>query len=140
MSEEISLSLLHWFCVNYSKKYSIVLNNGQFNVYLEYLKAFKEAGGRVNFDFFVRTKKVKIGKNIYSHAQTNALKWAFENGIIRYCQINKAQIKEDLDDTVRLKDIDILANKMKRVEFEKKIIKVTLDIDPRDNNNYNPNV
>jgi hypothetical protein len=108
---KISLRIIDWFATNYAKKHGTVYNilsktddNGnckRFKVYIDYklkLKAYSKS----NFDPFCRWERTiipyKDGKLLETTVgQLNFFKWAIENKIIEYIEVNYDAIEKDMN-------------------------------------------
>ncbi len=114
----ISLRIIEWFVINYSKKYNITypLKKGNrtvtFNVHHSYDEHLNSYGKRL-FDMFRRKgKDSSKTKPIYIDyiddngnpqklktmvCQLNFFKWCISNGILDYIKKHYKKIKDDLD-------------------------------------------
>ena len=112
----ISLNLLEWLVINYSKHHGIVykfMKNGKIKsifLWIEYESAL-EGNNKKSFDFFQRNPRDKKGRKINkiinleygdnkylktTVAQLNFFRWAIRNGVIDYLKNNLANIHEDM--------------------------------------------
>ena len=100
-SSNISLRIIDWFVTNYSKKKNIsyLVNNIQFTVYLSYKSQLK-AFSKKQFDPFCRRERINFKyKDIVINTtvgQLNFFKWALENNIINYINLNIKDIELDM--------------------------------------------
>ncbi len=115
-NQKLSLNLLEWFVINFSKHYGIVYDfvkcgkTRKIFVWLEYESAL---GGnhKKSFDIFNRNQKTKKNKKIiktinleYSSgkfmkttvAQLNFFRWAIKNGVIDYLKAHINEIHADM--------------------------------------------
>jgi hypothetical protein len=135
---KMSLRIVDWFTTNYSKKYFTVynLNGERFKVYTDYKLKLK-AYSKKRFDPFCRWDRIQIPFTPDTYIETtigqlNFFKWAIENKVLEYIEINYDAIESDmnsrnsankrLDDIIVLpKDSDIVSkpvkNRKKRAEL-----------------------
>lgn len=101
---KISLRIVDWFATNYSKKYYTVYsipNESRFKVYNDYKLKLK-AYSKKRFDPFCRWERITIPYKNDKFIQTtigqlNFFKWALENGVIDYININYDTIDNDMN-------------------------------------------
>ena len=107
----ISLRILDWFVTNYSKKnninYQITINNKikNFIVYLDYKSQLK-AYSKKQFDPFCRRERISFidhdnNELITTVGQLNFFRWAIENNILEYIEINFEVIEMDMNNSLR---------------------------------------
>ena len=107
----ISLRILDWFVTNYSKKnnihYQIILNNKikNFIVYLDYKSQLK-AYSKKQFDPFCRRERISFidhdnNELITTVGQLNFFRWAIENNILNYIELNYDLIELDMNQSLR---------------------------------------
>lgn len=135
---KMSLRIVDWFTTNYSKKYFTVynLNGERFKVYTDYKLKLK-AYSKKRFDPFCRWDRIQIPFTPDTYIETtigqlNFFKWAIENKVLEYIELNYDAIESDmnsrnsankrLDDIIVLpKDSDIVSkpvkNRKKRAEL-----------------------
>ena len=115
-NSKLSLNLLEWLVINYSKHYGVVYNfmkNGKVRsifLWIEYESALS-GNNKKSFDFFQRNqrdkKKRKVDKTINLEykdsqylkttvAQLNLFRWAIKNGAIDYLKTNLDKIYDDM--------------------------------------------
>ena len=107
-SSDISLRLLDWFITNYSKSRNIkykLENNTDFRVHNDY-KAQLKAYSKKQFDPFCRRNRIlfyyQLNENVETQyikttvGQLNFFRWAIQNNIINYINLNMKQIEEDM--------------------------------------------
>jgi hypothetical protein len=100
----ISLRIVDWFTTNYAKKYYTVYdlpNGNRFKVYNDY-KLKLRSYSKKRFDPFCRWDRISIPYKNETHLQTtigqlNFFKWAFENNVIDYIELNYAAIEKDMN-------------------------------------------
>jgi hypothetical protein len=109
----ISLRIVDWFVTNYAKKYYTIYElpirqNGEltsevyrFKVYNDYKLKLK-AYSKKRFDPFCRWERVSIPYDNEKSMETtigqlNFFKWAIENNIINYIEINYSTIEADMN-------------------------------------------
>jgi hypothetical protein len=104
----ISLRIVDWFATNYAKKfytcYNILSNNNlcrRFKVYNEYKNELRSYSKK-KFDPFCRWERISIpykdGKYIETTiGQLNFFKWAIENKVIDYIDVNYETIEKDMN-------------------------------------------
>ena len=100
----ISLRIVDWFTTNYAKKYYTVYdlpNGNRFKIYNDY-KLKLRSYSKKKFDPFCRWDRISIPYKNDTHIQTtlgqlNFFKWAFENKVIDYIEINYADIERDMN-------------------------------------------
>lgn len=97
----ISLRLLDWFVTNYSKKYSVIIND-TFDVYQNYKLQLKSYSKK-QFDPFCRKEKLIFYYNDEeeecietSCGQLCFFRWCFENNILEYVNNNLKHIESDM--------------------------------------------
>ena len=107
-TNNISLRIIDWFVTNYSKKNNtnylinkdLSDNTKQFNVYYSY-KAQLKSYSKKKFDPFCRRNRIEFtidGENIISTmGQLNFFKWAINNSIIDYINLNYKVIENDMN-------------------------------------------
>jgi hypothetical protein len=106
---KISLRIVDWFATNYAKKYYTLYtideteNNieRRFKVYVDYKLKLK-AYSKKRFDPFCRWERISIpykgGKHIETTiGQLNFFKWALENKVADYIEMNYADIEKDMN-------------------------------------------
>lgn len=126
--DNISLRLIDWFVTNYSKKTNVVYilnkkegkiiqdkirnseNLYQINVFQEYKSQLK-AFSKKKFDPFCRRERINFNcrdKVINTTlGQLNFFRWAISNRIIDYIEINKSQIEDDMNISLKtIKDTE----------------------------------
>lgn len=133
---KMSLRIVDWFTTNYSKKYFTVyiLNGERFKVYTDYKLKLK-AYSKKRFDPFCRWDRIQIPFTPDTFIETtigqlNFFKWAIENKVLEYIELNYEAIESDmnsrnsankrLDDLVLPKDSDVskpVKNRKKRAEL-----------------------
>lgn len=149
---KMSLRIVDWFTTNYSKKYFTVynLNGERFKVYTDYKLKLK-AYSKKRFDPFCRWDRIQIPFTSDTFIETtigqlNFFKWAIENKVLEYIELNYESIETDmnsrnsankrLDDLLVLpKDSEVskpVKNRKKRAELSisasKSIKKESIDI------------
>ncbi len=113
---KLSLNLLEWLVINYSKHHGVIYSifkNGKAKsifLWIEY-EAALDGNNKKSFDFFQRNprdkKKKKIKKTINleygeskylktSVAQLNFFRWAIKNGVIDYLKKHLDEIYNDM--------------------------------------------
>ena len=105
---DISLRIIDWFVTNYSKKYntSYILDNKQFNVYLNYKKQLK-AYSKKQFDPFCRRYRINFTYDnnnnsiITTVGQLNFFRWAIKYKIIDYIINNLTNIEQDMTKSLK---------------------------------------
>ena len=117
-TNNISLRIIDWFVTNYSKKNNtsfmiyekngqkmldlnnINLNSKQFNTYYSYKSQLKSYSKK-RFDPFCRRDRIEFmidnEKIISTLGQLNFFKWAINNSIIDYIEINYKEIENDMN-------------------------------------------
>ena len=101
---KVSLRIIDWFTTNYAKKNNTyyMVNNKRFKVYDSYklkLKAYKKS----RFDPFCRLDRIQIPIEQNTRCiettvgQLNFFKWAIENNIVAYIELNYMTIEEDMN-------------------------------------------
>ena len=117
-TNNISLRIIDWFVTNYSKKNNtsfmiyekdgqkkLDLNNNnnnskQFNTYYSYKTQLKSYSKK-RFDPFCRRDRIEFmidnEKIISTLGQLNFFKWAINNSIIDYIEINYKEIENDMN-------------------------------------------
>ena len=130
---KISLRIVDWFATNYAKKYYTLYNIQQthdnsirrFKVYNDYKLKLK-AYSKKRFDPFCRWERISVpytdGKFIETTiGQLNFFKWALENKVIDYIDLNYAEIEKDMNNrnsTSKRKDnVDNSKTRKKREEL-----------------------
>ena len=126
--DNISLRLIDWFVTNYSKKTNVVYilnkkegkiiqdkirnseNLYQINVFQEYKSQLK-AFSKKKFDPFCRRERINFncGDKVINTTlgQLNFFRWAISNRIIDYIEINKSQIEDDMNISLKtIKDTE----------------------------------
>lgn len=126
--DNVSLRLIDWFVTNYSKKTNVVYilnkkegkiiqdkirnteNLYQINVFQEYKSQLK-AFSKKKFDPFCRRERINFNcsdKVINTTlGQLNFFRWAISNRIIDYIEINKSQIEDDMNISLKtIKDTE----------------------------------
>ena len=106
---KISLRIVDWFATNYAKKYYTLYTIEQsveniarrFKVYDDYKLKLK-AYSKKRFDPFCRWERISIpytnGKFIETTiGQLNFFKWALENKVVEYIDINYDTIEKDMN-------------------------------------------
>jgi len=144
-TENISLRLIDWFVTNYSKKYNIIIEKTQLNVYLSYRSQLK-AYSKQLFDPFRRRDRITFyfdsGKSIETTiGQLNMFRWIIENNILDYIYANINKIETDMiytqknnmikkhnDDNIKIRAIQtdngiIYQKRKKRNQLSKNSIK-----------------
>lgn len=103
VNSEISLRLLDWFVINYSKKYQIAILNTEghlISVYSNY-RSWLKFWRRDLFDAFRRGQRIyfELSGYVYSTtvAQLNFLYWANRTGVLQYTKNHMAQIQDDMN-------------------------------------------
>jgi len=112
----ISLRIIDWFVTNYSKKNNISFirnlkddknNKSQqrWEVYINYKKQLK-AYSKKQFDPFCRRERINFYYNetdsiITTVGQLNFFRWAIENKILSYIEINLNAIETDMNISLR---------------------------------------
>uniref|UniRef100_A0A6G6AAE9 Uncharacterized protein n=1 Tax=Borely moumouvirus TaxID=2712067 RepID=A0A6G6AAE9_9VIRU len=102
---QISLRMIDWFVVNYSKKYNIILD-GHFNIQKEYRSKLKYYR-KEYFDVFCRKHKcifyTQTEEEIeLSIGQLNFFNWCIENNILDYIKKNQSDIIQDMSSTRKI--------------------------------------
>lgn len=134
----LSLRLLDFVCVNYSKKKPICLKltmtNGHqvlWNLhqsYREWLKCWR----RKNFDVFRRSKRINLTvenmKIETTCGQLNFMTWLFKYDVIDYCTKNKILIEKDMIETLNEAKEKIAKNERKRRQHITEPTKLTVNI------------
>ena len=105
----ISLRIIDWFSTNYAKKnytvYTIPENGSKsarrFKVYLDY-KLNLKAYSKKRFDPFCRWDRIAFPYLNNSYIQTtvgqlNFFKWAIDNQVIHYIEVNYRDIEHDMN-------------------------------------------
>jgi len=100
----LSLRIVDWFATNYSKQYYVTYATpleARFKVYVDY-KLCLRAYSKRRFDPFCRWDRISIPYKDGLHVQTtigqlNFFKWALENQVINYIQLNTAAIEADMN-------------------------------------------
>jgi len=117
-TNNISLRIIDWFVTNYSKKNNtsfmiyekngqkmldlnnINLNSKQFNTYYSYKSQLKSYSKK-RFDPFCRRDRIEFmidnEKIISTIGQLNFFKWAINNSIIDYIEMNYKEIEDDMN-------------------------------------------
>ena len=117
-TNNISLRIIDWFVTNYSKKNNtsfmiyekdgqkmldlnnINPNSKQFNTYYSYKSQLKSYSKK-RFDPFCRRDRIEFmidnEKIISTLGQLNFFKWAINNSIIDYIEINYKEIENDMN-------------------------------------------
>lgn len=105
-NSKISLRIVDWFSTNYSKKYFTMYdipNKPRFKVYEDY-KLMLKAYSKKRFDPFCRWERIQIPVEQGSEycfettiGQLNFFKWALDNNIIGYIEVNYDIIEEDMN-------------------------------------------
>mgnify|MGYP007047469034 CR=1 FL=1 len=127
--DDISLRLIDWFVTNYSKKHNVIYllnkmertivcdkidtnegNISQINVFQEYKSQLK-AFSKKKFDPFCRRERIEFNcdEKILNTTmgQLNFFRWAIMTRILDYIKINKSQIEDDMNVSLKnMKDID----------------------------------
>tara|TARA_Y100000590_G_scaffold380252_1_gene448432 strand:+ start:601 stop:1161 length:561 start_codon:yes stop_codon:yes gene_type:complete len=105
---KISLRLIDWFATNYSKKnYTVYIlkdsagKGKRFKVYIDYKLKLKAYSKR-RFDPFCRWDRITVPYKDDCHIQTtigqlNFFRWAIENKIIDYIEMNFNTIHNDMN-------------------------------------------
>lgn len=105
---KVSLRIVDWFATNYAKKYYTVYQNEsddgsseRFKVYNDYKLKLKAYSKR-RFDPFCRWERIcipyKNGDSIQTTlGQLNFFKWAIENKILDYIEVNFENIENDMN-------------------------------------------
>ena len=117
---KMSLRIVDWFTTNYSKKYFTVynLNGERFKVYTDYKLKLK-AYSKKRFDPFCRWDRIQIPFTTDNFIETtigqlNFFKWAIENKVLEYIELNYDAIENDMNSrnsaNKRLDDVIILPN------------------------------
>lgn len=106
-NSKISLRLLDWFVTNYSKKFSIILND-TFNVYQSYKLQLKSYSKK-QFDPFCRKDKITFYYTDSDFIETSCgqlcfFRWCFENNILDYIQKYIHEIESDMKISLVRKD------------------------------------
>jgi hypothetical protein len=124
-NQKLSLNLLEWFVINYSKHYGVVYDfiknerKRQIFVWIEYEAAL---GGnhKKSFDIFNRNQRDKKNKKVIKTisleyhkdcylkttvAQLNFFRWAIKNGVIDYLKSNISVIHADMKNRSKKKII-----------------------------------
>jgi len=134
----LSLRLLDFVCVNYSKKKPICLKltmtSGHqvlWNLhqsYREWLKCWR----RKNFDVFRRSKRINLTlenqKIVTTCGQLNFMTWLFKYDVIDYCTKNKVIIEKDMIETLNEAKEKIAKNERKRRQHITEPTKMTVNI------------
>ena len=115
-NNKLSLNLLEWFVINYSKHYGIVydfVRNGrkrQIFVWVEYESALS-GNHKKSFDIFNRNQRDKKNRKIIKTinleyeagcylkttvAQLNFFRWSIKNGVIDYLKSHLDEIHADM--------------------------------------------
>jgi len=108
---DISLRILDWFVTNFSKKnninYPVSVNDKfkNFIVYLDYKSQLKAYSKR-QFDPFCRRERISFidhdnNELITTVGQLNFFRWAIENNILDYIEINFDVIEMDMNNSLR---------------------------------------
>jgi len=130
---KISLRIVDWFATNYAKKYYTLYTIEQtndnvcrrFKVYDDYKLKLK-AYSKKRFDPFCRWERISIpytnGKFIETTiGQLNFFKWALENKVIAYIDVNYDTIEKDMNSrnstSKRKETIDNSKTRKKREEL-----------------------
>lgn len=107
----VSLRVLDWFIVNYSKKYNTCYlfgehdNKTKFYVHNEYKNQLKGYSKKY-FDFNCRTRKIAYHPNnditfVTSIGQLNFFHWAIRNKVIKYVENNINKIELDMKESAK---------------------------------------
>jgi hypothetical protein len=139
---KISLRIVDWFATNYAKKYYTLYTIEQsqdnitrrFKVYDDYKLKLKAYSKR-RFDPFCRWERISIpytnGKFIETTiGQLNFFKWALENKVINYIELNYDIIEKDMNSrnsTSKRKEL-IIDNSKTRKKREELSISATKSI------------
>jgi hypothetical protein len=109
---QISLRILDWFVTNYSKKRNIIIDhlqpNGKYTKFIVYLdyKSQLKAYSKRQFDPFCRRERIIFLDSNKNGIQTtvgqlNFFRWALENKIIDYVEVNLSDIEKDMNHSIR---------------------------------------
>jgi hypothetical protein len=110
-TSQISIRIIDWFVTNYAKKNFTVYNITSIKDNIESIRRFKvhidyklklKAYSKKRFDPFCRWERITIPYKDNTHIQTtlgqlNFFKWALENRIIEYIQLNFKDIENDMN-------------------------------------------
>lgn len=107
-TSSLSIRIIDWFVTNYSKQFftvysitnSVANTVRRFKVYTDYKLKLK-AYSKKRFDPFCRWERIHIPYKDNTYIQTtlgqlNFFKWALENDIISYIQLNIQEIEMDM--------------------------------------------
>lgn len=100
-TSSVSLRLLDYFCVNYSKMHPVtyVISDKYFDAYSSYKNQLAKFGKR-QFDPFRRNDRVPLcynGKKYYTTiAQLCFFKWCLTYNVIEYVEKHKNEINQDM--------------------------------------------
>ena len=100
--KKISLRIIDWFVTNYSKKYNILLEQNQFNIYLNYKKQLK-AYTKKQFDPFCRRFRINYCYNdrddniITTIGQLNFFRWVIKTKVLDWIINNQNLIEQDMN-------------------------------------------
>jgi len=101
--EDVSLRLIDWLVTNYAKEKNVnyKVNSKAFNMHQMY-KDMLKAYSKKLFDPFKRHDRITLHTNdglMYETtvAQLTFFKWAFENKVVEYANLNKEKIKLHMD-------------------------------------------
>jgi hypothetical protein len=105
-TSKVSLRIVDWFSTNYSKKHYTMYDlplKPRFKVYEDYKLKLK-AYSKKRFDPFCRWDRIQIPIQPGSEycfettiGQLNFFKWALENGIVDYIEMNYDIIEKDMN-------------------------------------------
>ena len=110
---KISLRIVDWFTTNYAKKnYTVYTtidkskNENRFKVYNDYKLKLK-AYSKKRFDPFCRRDRILFHLDENNSVETtigqlNFFKWAISNLIIDYIELNKNEIENDMNNSLKL--------------------------------------
>ena len=125
----VSLRIIDWFVTNYAKKYETeykiqmrtgilkdLIENCAFKVYHRYKLQLK-AYSKKRFDPFCRWDRISIpcgnlsnGEEEYlmetTIGQLNFFKWAIENRILDYIEMNYTEIENDMNSTLKQRETE----------------------------------
>jgi hypothetical protein len=102
-TSEISLRLIDWFVISYSKKNntSYILDGEEFMVYTNYKSQLKAYSKKL-FDPFCRRERIYF--QVPGHpaflttvGKLNFFRWFFEKKILEYILLNRAEIEKDMN-------------------------------------------
>ena len=130
VNARLSLRLLHYFIITYTKRYKVVINQSQgcildiYNNYRAWLNQFK----RYNFDTFRRGPRIYFKHQGFTYSTTvgqlNFLYWVESTGILKYVVDNLSAIETDMNQ--RLAECALEKKERKQKGLKRKRMKLSM--------------